>query len=74
MKSSVRTVCVIAFTGVTLSATQVSAQPYTFTFLGTLGGTHSDAYAINNTGVIAGSASIIGNTATHATVWQQFPA
>jgi len=36
------------------------------TDLGTLGGTSSGAYGINNSGQIVGNASIAGNTAAHA--------
>jgi len=42
---------------------------YTFTDLGTLGGTLSQALAINNSGQIVGSAWTTGGLSSHATVW-----
>jgi probable HAF family extracellular repeat protein len=41
----------------------------TATDLGTLGGTYSQAYAINNAGLVAGVASTAGDLAYHATLW-----
>jgi len=38
----------------------------TLTYLGTLGGTGSQAYAINDLGLIAGSAYMSGNSAMHS--------
>ena len=38
--------------------------------LGTLGGTNSTAEDINNFGWIVGASNLIGNTASHATIWQ----
>jgi probable HAF family extracellular repeat protein len=49
-------------------ASQANAQAYTFTDLGTLGGTYSDANAINNTGQVAGFADTPDGT-HHATLW-----
>jgi len=42
---------------------------YTLTLLDNLGGTFSSAYTINNTEQVTGWTFIIGNTATHATLW-----
>ena len=41
----------------------------TLTYLGTLGGTGSQAYAINDLGQIAGSAYMSGNSAMHSFLW-----
>ena len=41
------------------------------TDLGTLTGTNSIAYGINNSAQVVGSAYLTGNTATHAFVWQK---
>ena len=49
---------------------QTSAASYTFTDLGTLGGTISYASAINNSGQVAGMAYTAGNTDSRAMVWQ----
>lgn len=45
------------------------AQPYIFTDLGTLGGTISQAFSINNSGQIVGSAYTAGDASSHATMW-----
>jgi probable HAF family extracellular repeat protein len=57
--------CLAAAGGVSVA----HAQSYTYTNLGSLGGNSSYAYGINNLGVIVGSSSIAGDTATHATLW-----
>ena len=44
-------------------------QGYTVTDLGTLGGTASNAYGINNAGMIAGGANVAGED-QHAFVWR----
>ncbi len=50
-------------------ASHANATTYTFTDLGTLGGTYSYAYAINNAGQVAGYSGTAGNSTTHATLW-----
>lgn len=58
------------FAGILLTgATQANAHNYTFTDLGTLGGTISGATAINNLGQVVGFANITSNAAQHATLW-----
>ena len=44
-------------------------QAYSFTDLGTLGGSYSQATSINGAGSIAGAAWVPGNIGSHATVW-----
>jgi probable HAF family extracellular repeat protein len=44
---------------------------YTVTDLGTLGGTFSAAFSINNRGWVAGAANLPGDTARHAVLWQK---
>jgi probable HAF family extracellular repeat protein len=44
---------------------------YTIQDLGTLGGTFSWAYAINNRGTVAGYAFLAGDTARHAFLWRK---
>jgi probable HAF family extracellular repeat protein len=59
----------IAAVAVLLSLTGSSAWgdvQYTVTDLGTLGGTHSEAWGINNSGQIVGRAWTSGNSACHA--------
>lgn len=59
-----------AFVSVLLaSVNYASATTYKFTDLGTLGGSNSFAYAVNNAGQVAGWASIAGNAEKHATRW-----
>jgi probable HAF family extracellular repeat protein len=38
--------------------------------LGTLGGRHSSAVAVNRCGQIAGASDTLGNVATHAVIWR----
>lgn len=45
------------------------AQSYTYTDLGTLGGTYSGAIAINNLGQVVGQGYTTGNSAVRATIW-----
>ena len=50
-------------------AMSAGATTYSFTDLGTLGGTYSIAYGINASGQVVGDSQIAGNTAQHATLW-----
>lgn len=55
-----------------LASTPAQALPYYLvTDLGSLGGSLSDAEDINNAGQVVGYAQLAGNTAYHATLWQQ---
>ena len=56
---------VVLFAG----ASQANAQAYTFTDLGTLRGTNSQANAINDAGQVVGWASTTGDAAAHAALW-----
>ena len=49
--------------------TSASATNYTFTALGTLGGSSSIAYGINNAGQVVGYSYLTGDVSYHATVW-----
>jgi probable HAF family extracellular repeat protein len=44
---------------------------YTVTDLGTLGGTFSQAFGINNKGSVVGFATLTGDTALHAFLWRK---
>jgi len=48
---------------------QANAQTYTFTDLGTLGGTNSYANAINNAGQVVGWSYLTGDNEYRATLW-----
>lgn len=52
-----------------LVARTASAQGYTVTDLGTLGGSSSDARAINLAGQVIGTATLPGDSARHAYLW-----
>lgn len=58
--------CLVIADGVPLA----NAQSYSYTGLGTLGGSGGWAYDINNNGQITGRSSVTGNTAVHATLWE----
>ena len=49
-----------------LAAAPATAQSYTLTVLGTLGGSNSVGYGVNDAGQVAGWSQIAGNNATHA--------
>ena len=52
-----------------IGVTAAHATTYSLTALGTLGGTYSAAYGINDSGQVVGESSIAGNSATYATEW-----
>src|SRR2546423_1216978 len=52
------------------AARPAAAQGYTVTDLGTLGGSSSDARAVNLAGQVIGSATLPGDTARHAYLWE----
>ena len=51
------------------NVSQANAQSYTYTELGTLGGTITDVKAINAAGQVIGNGSTAGDTAHHAILW-----
>ena len=68
--------CTLAMTSFAALAmpVQLAAQKqihYTVTDLGTLGGTFSQAWGINNNGSIVGFATRTGDTALHAFLWRK---
>jgi probable HAF family extracellular repeat protein len=78
MKS--RTLFIIAMTLLAALATpvrlagqeqKIEQSRYTVTDLGTLGGTFSLASGINNKGFVVGFATLAGDTALHAFLWQK---
>ena len=48
---------------------RVNASGYTFTDLGALGGSYSEANGINDFGQVVGNSYTFGNSAVHATIW-----
>jgi probable HAF family extracellular repeat protein len=71
-----KTLCITALTLLTVLAIPVrlGAQKqirYTVTDLGTLGGTFSQAFGINNNGSVVGFATLTGDTALHAFLWRK---
>jgi probable HAF family extracellular repeat protein len=66
--------CVSAMTLLAMLAGELAAQKqirYTVTDLGTLGGTFSQAFGINNQGTVVGFATLTGDTALHAFLWRE---
>lgn len=59
---------VVGFAVLLIGASEANAQSFTYTDLGTLGGSNSWASAINNAGQIAGG-SETGGGISHATLW-----
>src|SRR6202049_2849259 len=71
-----KTLCITALTLLTALSVpfRLAAQKqirYTVTDLGTLGGTFSQAFGINNNGSVVGIASRAGDTAYHAFLWRK---
>lgn len=52
------------------AATEASAHAYAVVDLGTLGGTTSEAYGLNDAGVVVGRSTLAGDTASHAFVYR----
>lgn len=60
---------IVALTIGLLAGTAQASPTYTFTDLGTLGGTYSWAYGINDSGEIVGVSYAAGNATWNAVVW-----
>jgi probable HAF family extracellular repeat protein len=79
MKSTT-SMCMVGMTLFAALAAQMSAQDqaeqdknqlnYSVTNLGTLGGTQSSAYGINDRGWVAGAANLEGDQTEHAVLWR----
>src|ERR1043166_2537722 len=54
-----------------VTGVQTCALPISWTDLGTLGGSYSDAYSINTSGTVFGRAQIAGNAEFHAFMYSQ---
>jgi probable HAF family extracellular repeat protein len=65
----IRSLVVTGALALAIGTSKANAQSYTFTALGTLGGSNSYANAINNVGVVVGYSHIAGNADYHATAW-----
>jgi len=60
---------ILTTTAIVVLGTSASAASYTFTELGTLGGSSSIAYGINDSGQVVGYSYLTGNGSYHATLW-----
>ena len=72
-KTSTRIIALALFAALAIPV-QLAAQQhvhYTVTDLGTLGGTFSQAFGINNKGSVVGFATLTGDTALHAFLWRK---
>jgi hypothetical protein len=67
-KSFIATALVVLLNLVGVGAGQSNAGGYTFTDIGTLGGSYSFAFGMKNSGQVVGDSLITGDFAIHATI------
>ena len=72
-RAAVRYLTLLAFSASVSGSYQLAnaQQAYQVTDLGTLGGTTSTGYGLNDSGQVVGSATTAGNVATHAFLYSQ---
>jgi probable HAF family extracellular repeat protein len=67
----ITTITLFAALAVPVQLTAQKQIHYTVTDLGTLGGTFSQAFGVNNKGSVVGFATLPGDTALHAFLWRE---